>query len=289
MNLANIWSIITKVIDICFVWIAFYYILKNVKNNTKMALIVKGVIIILIVKFISDLLNLYTVGVILEYAIEWGPLAIIVVFQPEIRAVLESIGRTQLLGRHRVLSISEREKLVNEIMKAMDYFRKNRIGALIVIEREVSLQEYIENSTKIYADISDSLLESLFYPNSALHDGGVIIQGDKITCAGSVFKTSMNQAISKKLGTRHRAAIGISKESDSIVVVVSEETGKVSVAKGGTLIADVREDVLKKILISNIVTKRLNESKNKNEKKLENLCKISIQTGKKISIIKNKI
>ena len=125
MNLSSIWTIITKVIDICFVWIAFYFILKNVKNNTKMALIVKGLIIILVVKVISDLLNLYTVGVILEYAIEWGPLAIIVIFQPEIRNVLESIGRTQLLGRHKVLSTGEKEKIINEIMKAMDYFRRN--------------------------------------------------------------------------------------------------------------------------------------------------------------------
>ena len=255
MNLANIWSIITKVIDICFVWIAFYYILKNVKNNTKMALIVKGVIIILIVKFISDLLNLYTVGVILEYAIEWGPLAIIVVFQPEIRAVLESIGRTQLLGRHRVLSISEREKLVNEIMKAMDYFRKNRIGALIVIEREVSLQEYIENSTKIYADISDSLLESLFYPNSALHDGGVIIQGDKITCAGSVFKTSMNPNVNKKLGTRHRAALGLAEETDAIALVVSEETGRLSIAVDNEINYNLTLEEFKLMLLNELKPK----------------------------------
>ncbi len=252
MNLSNIWSIITKVIDICFVWIAFYFILKNVRNNTKMALIVKGVIIILLVKFISDLLNLYTVGVILEYAIEWGPLALIVIFQPEIRSVLESIGRTQLLGRHKVLSMTEREKIVNEIMKAMDYFRKNKIGALIVIEREVSLQEYIENSTKIYADITDALLESLFYPNSALHDGGVIIQGDKITCAGSVFKTSMNQNLSKKLGTRHRAALGVAEESDALALVASEETGRISIAKDSELHYNLTNEEFRSMLLDEL-------------------------------------
>ena len=252
MNLANIWSIITKVIDICFVWIAFYFILKNVRNNTKMALIVKGVIIILLVKFISDLLNLYTVGVILEYAIEWGPLALIVIFQPEIRSVLESIGRTQLLGRHKVLSMTEREKIVNELMKAMDYFRKNKIGALIVIEREVSLQEYIENSTKIYADITDALLESLFYPNSALHDGGVIIQGDKITCAGSVFKTSMNQNLSKKLGTRHRAALGVAEESDALALVASEETGRISIAKDSELHYNLTNEEFRSMLLDEL-------------------------------------
>ncbi len=255
MNLTNIWNIITKVIDICFVWLAFYYILKNVKNNTKMALIVKGVFIVIIIKFVSDLLNLYTVGVILEYAIEWGPLALIVIFQPEIRNVLESIGRTQLLGRHKVLSMSEKEKIVNELMKAMDYFRKNRIGALIVIEREVSLQEYIDNSTKIYADISEPLLESLFYPNSALHDGGVIIEGDKITCAGSVFKTSMNQALSKKLGTRHRAALGIAEESDAIALVASEETGRLSIAIDSELHYNLTLEELRSMLLDELNTK----------------------------------
>ena len=255
MNLSSIWTIITKVIDICFVWIAFYFILKNVKNNTKMALIVKGLIIILVVKVISDLLNLYTVGVILEYAIEWGPLAIIVIFQPEIRNVLESIGRTQLLGRHKVLSTDEKEKIINEIMKAMDYFRRNKIGALIVIEREVSLQEYISNSTKIYGDISEALLESLFYPNSALHDGGVIIQGDKITCAGSVFKTSMNQNLSKKLGTRHRAALGIAEESDALALVASEETGRLSIAKDSELHYNLTNEEFRTILLDELNNK----------------------------------
>lgn len=255
MNLSSIWTIITKVIDICFVWIAFYFILKNVKNNTKMALIVKGLIIILVVKVISDLLNLYTVGVILEYAIEWGPLAIIVIFQPEIRNVLESIGRTQLLGRHKVLSTGEKEKIINEIMKAMDYFRRNKIGALIVIEREVSLQEYISNSTKIYGDISEALLESLFYPNSALHDGGVIIQGDKITCAGSVFKTSMNQSLSKKLGTRHRAALGIAEESDALALVASEETGRLSIAKDSELHYNLTNEEFRTILLDELNNK----------------------------------
>lgn len=255
MNLSSIWTIITKVIDICFVWIAFYFILKNVKNNTKMALIVKGLIIILVVKVISDLLNLYTVGVILEYAIEWGPLAIIVIFQPEIRNVLESIGRTQLLGRHKVLSTGEKEKIINEIMKAMDYFRRNKIGALIVIEREVSLQEYISNSTKIYGDVSEALLESLFYPNSALHDGGVIIQGDKITCAGSVFKTSMNQSLSKKLGTRHRAALGIAEESDALALVASEETGRLSIAKDSELHYNLTNEEFRTILLDELNNK----------------------------------
>lgn len=230
MTLNAIWSIITKIIDLGIVWLAFYYILKSVKNNIKMVLIFKGVVIILFVKILSDLLNLYTVGVLLEYIVSWGPLAIIIIFQPEIRSVLESLGRTQLLGIHRVLTVDERERIVYELMKSVEYFKKNRIGALIVIEREISLQEYIKNSTRVYADLTDDLLETIFYPNSPMHDGGVIIEGDRITCAGAVFKTSMNPNISKRLGTRHRAALGIAEESDAIALVVSEENGRISIA-----------------------------------------------------------
>ena len=119
MTLSSVWSIVSKIIDISLVWLMFYYILKNIKNNVKMDLIVKGVFILLVVKLISDLLNLYTVGLLLEYVFEWGPLAIIVLFHPEIRSVLESIGRTKLLGRHKVLTVEEREKVVYEIMDAV--------------------------------------------------------------------------------------------------------------------------------------------------------------------------
>ena len=255
MSLSYIWSIITKVIDICIVWIGIYYILKNVKNNIKMVLIVKGVIIVLIIKMISDLLDLNTIGIILEYAVAWGPLALIVIFQPEIRSALEIIGRTQLLGRHKVLTVSEREKVVNEVMKAVDYLRHNSTGALIVIEREISLQEYIENSTKIYADINDALIETIFYPNSPLHDGGIIIQGDKITCAGSVFKTSLNQNISKRLGTRHRAALGIAEESDAIALVVSEETGRISIACEGNLHYNLGVEEFRALLLEKLSPK----------------------------------
>ena len=252
MNLTALWSIVTKLIDICIVWIAFYFILKNIKNNIKMVLIFKGVIIILLVKLLSDLLDLYTVGVILEYAIQWGPLAIIVIFQPEIRSVLESLGRTQLLGRHKVLTVDEREKIVYEIMRSVEYLRKNRIGALIVIEREISLEEYIENSTKIYADISESLLETIFFPNSPLHDGGVIIQGNRITCAGTIFRTSMNPNVSKRLGTRHRAALGIAEESDAIALIVSEETGRLSIAMDGELNYNLDLDQFRMLLMDGL-------------------------------------
>ncbi len=230
MTLTMVWSMITKILDICIVWIMFYFIFKNLKNNVKMVLIFKGVILILFIKVLSNLLNLYTVGILLEYVISWGPIALIIIFQPEIRNVLESIGRTQLLGRHKVLTVDEREKVVFEIMTAIEHLKRQRIGALIVIERNMSLQEYIVPATKLYADISSQLLEAIFLPPNPLHDGGIIIQGDRLTCAGAVFKTSMNPNVNKKLGTRHRAALGVAEETDAIALVVSEETGRISIA-----------------------------------------------------------
>ncbi len=230
MTLTTLWSMVSKILDISIVWLMLYYILKNVRSNVKMTLIVKGVILVLVVKLISSWLNLYTIGLLLEYVISWGPLALIIIFQPEIRTVLESIGRTQILGRHKTLSGDEREKVVHEIMETVEYLKRNRIGALIVIERDISLRDYIDPATKVYADLTSELLSTIFFPNTALHDGGVIIQGNRITAAGAVFKTSMDPNVSKKLGTRHRAALGIAEETDALALVVSEETGKLSIA-----------------------------------------------------------
>lgn len=255
MTFTSIWSIITKIIDISLVWLMFYYLLKNLKNNIKLVLIFKGAALIIAIKIISNLLDLYTIGMLLEYVISWGPLALIIIFQPEIRNILESIGRSQLLGRHKVLTVDEREKVVFEITSAVEFLKRNRIGALIVIERNVSLQEYIEPANKIYSDITAPLLESIFYPNNPLHDGGVIIQGDRLTCAGAVFKTSMNPNLNKKLGTRHRAALGVAEESDAIALVVSEETGRISIAVDGTLNYNLTLEEFKLMLLDELKPK----------------------------------
>ena len=256
MTFDSITSLITKIIDVLLVWGAFYYILKNLRKNVKMVLLFKGILIIVALKIISDLLNLVTIGYILDYIITWGPLALIVIFQPEIRNILEYLGRSQLLGRHKVLTVDEREKIVYEITNAMDYLKKARIGALIVIERDNSLGDYIEKSKKIYADISSDLLISIFFPNNPLHDGGVIIQGDKITSAGAVFPTSDNMKISKRLGTRHRAALGISETGDSIALIVSEETGRLSMAINGELNYNLTTDEIKLILLEELRPKK---------------------------------
>ncbi len=256
MTLSNALSILIKFIDISLVWFMFYFILKNMRNNVKLTLIFKGVAIVLILKLVSDWLNFKTIGWLLEYIIMWGPLALIIIFQPEIRNILEQLGRSQLLGRHKVLTVDERERLVYEIIQAMDYLRKTRIGAIIVIERDVSLSDYIDKAKKIYADLSNELLISLFFPNNPLHDGGVIIQGDRITCAGAVFPTSNNIKTNRRLGTRHRAALGIAEETDAIALVVSEETGRVSIAVKGELFYNLSLDDVRMMLIDELRPKQ---------------------------------
>lgn len=256
MTFDSIVNLFTKLLDVLVVWLVLYYILKNLRKNVKMILIFKGIIIILILKVVSDIFDLVTVGYLLDYMITWGPLALIVIFQPEIRNVLEYLGRSQLLGRHKVLTVDEREKVVYEIVGAMEVLKKERIGALIVIERDNSLNDYITKSKKIYADISSDLLISIFFPNNPLHDGGVIIQGDKISSAGAVFPTSDNLKISKRLGTRHRAALGISEVGDCISLVVSEETGRLSIAMNGELNYNLTLDEVKMILLEELRPKR---------------------------------
>ena len=214
MTINSLLTMLKTLIDISLVWILVYAVLKNLKNNVKMVMLLKGALIIIIVKVLSDYFNLLTIGIILEYILTWGVIALIIIFQPEIRNALEQLGKKQILTRHRSLTLDEREKVVYEVMNSIDYLRKARIGGLIVIEREISLNEYIQKSKNLSAEISSELLISIFFPRNPLHDGGVIIQGNKITSAGAIFPISLNGKINKKLGTRHRAALGISEESD---------------------------------------------------------------------------
>lgn len=257
MTINSVLTIIQTIVDISLVWMLIYFVLKNLKNNIKMILIFKGVLIIIILKLLSDyVFKLTTLGYLLEYVKMWGPLALIIIFQPEIRNILEQLGRKQIITNHRTLTMDEREKVVYEITNAVDYLRKARMGGLIVIEREISLNQYIERSKNLYADISSELLISIFFPRNPLHDGGVIIQGDKIACAGAVFPISLNNKINKKLGTRHRAALGISEEADCIAIIISEETGKVSIAMNGVLNYNLSLDDMRMILIEELKPKR---------------------------------
>ena len=245
MTVDSILELARKLLDVLLVWGLLYFVLKSLRKNVKMILLFKGILIIVIVKILSDLLDLVTIGYLIDYVIEWAPLALIVIFQPEIRDALEQLGRTKLLGRHKTLSLSEREKTINEIAGAIEALRKQKMGALIVLERDVSLDNYINHAQKIYAKVSNPLLTAIFFVNNPLHDGGVIIQGDQIACANAVFPTSDNVSISKRLGTRHRAALGISERSDCLAIVLSEETGRISLANSGLLLYNLSLDELK--------------------------------------------
>lgn len=256
INFMTILSILRKLADISLVWLIFYFILKNIKNNVKLSLIFKGVAFVLILKIVADICGFTTIEVLLEYIIQWGPIALIVIFQPEIRNILEQLGRSQLLGRHKVLTVDERERVVYEIMNSIEYMKKERIGALIVLERDISLANYIDKAKKIYADLTSDLLIAIFYEGNPLHDGGVIIQGDRITCAGAVFPTSSSSKINRRLGTRHRAALGLAEETDAICVVVSEETGRVSIAIKGELFYNLSLDDVRMMLIDELRPKQ---------------------------------
>ena len=259
ITVTSVITIIKKIIDISIVWLMFYIILKNIRSSVKLTLLFKGVIIIIALKIISDVFGFTTVGLLLEYVIMYGPLALIVIFQPEIRNILEQLGRNQLLGRHKVLTVDERERLVYELVQAMDYMKKQKIGALIVLERDISLGNYIDKAKKLYADLSSDLLIAIFYEGNPLHDGGVIIQGDRITCAGAVFPTSSNPKINKRLGTRHRAAVGVTEETDCISLVVSEETGRLSVAIKGELFYNLSIEDVRMLLIDELKPKTNSE------------------------------
>ena len=202
--------------------------------------------------------------------------ALVVIFQPELRRALEQIGTnkfTHLFGIEKDLETRTREDIY-KIVIAVEEMAKTKTGALIVMQRDIGLNDIVSTGIEMNSEISPQLLVNIFVPNTPLHDGAVIISNNKISAAACILPLANGQDISKELGTRHRAAVGISKETDAVVIVVSEESGKISIAKDGTLIADVREDELKKILIKSIITNRLdNKEKNKIEK-LKNIKKV---------------
>lgn len=280
----NPFNLITTILDVIIVLFLLYCFIKIVKGSRAWQLI-KGIALLIIATWISGLLNLDILNWILTGIMNWGVIAIIVIFQPELRRALEQLGTSKLtkfFGLNSDLAAKTKEDIYKVVIAATE-LAKTKTGALIVIERDINIQDIISTGIPMDSEVSPQLLVNIFVPKTPLHDGAVVISNNKIAAAACVLPLSDDTDIAKELGTRHRAAIGISKESDSIVVVVSEETGKISVAKDGTLIADVREDVLKKILISNIVTKRFTEKNIGKEKGLSALKKkINKYIGQKI-------
>lgn len=253
----NPFELITLIIDLALVIFLLYCFFKIVKGSRAWQLI-KGIALLIIATWVSGLLNLKILNWILTGIMNVGVIAVIVIFQPELRRALEQLGTnkiTKFFGIDKNLETRTKEDIYKVVIAATE-LSKTKTGALIVLERDIKIQDIIATGIPMDAEVSPQLLVNIFEPKTPLHDGAVVISGNKIAASACVLPLADDKDISKELGTRHRAAIGISKESDAIVVVVSEETGKMSVAKDGTLIADVREDVLKKILISNVITKR---------------------------------
>ena len=262
-------KLVSLILDIAIVIFLAYELLRIVKDSRAWQL-VKGIAFLIIATALSKLLNLYILNYLLSTIMDWGVILVIIIFQPEIRRALEQLGGTNRFTRFFGFDkdiITKTKEDIYKVVIAVYELAKHKTGALIVMERDIEIKDVIATGIPMDADVSPQLLVNIFVPNTPLHDGAVVISNNKIAAAACMLPLASDQDIAKELGTRHRAGIGISKESDSIAIIVSEETGKVSVAKDGTLIADVREDVLKKILINNIVTKRLNEAKAKSERK----------------------
>ena len=261
----NPWSIITLIIDIFIVSFLTVQIVKILKGSRAMQL-VKGIIFLLVITWLSSIFNLKILNYILTTVMTYGVILLIILFQPELRRALEQLGSSNKLTRYFGLEkdiISKTKEDIYKIGIAVMELSKTKTGALIVIERDIKLKEIISTGVTINAEISPQLLVNIFTPNTPLHDGAVIISENKVAAAACMLPLASDGNIARELGTRHRAAIGMSKESDAIIVVVSEETGKISIAKEGTLIADLKEEALKKILISNIITKRFKEEDKK--------------------------
>ena len=269
---ANPFELITLIIDLALVIFLVYCFFRMVKGSRAWQLI-KGIALLIVITWVSGLLNLKILNWILTGIMNLGVIAIIVIFQPELRRGLEQLGTnkfTKFFGIDKDLATKTKEDIYKIVIASVE-LSKSKIGALIVIERDIKIQDVISTGIPMNADVSPQLLVNIFEPKTPLHDGAVIISGNKISAGACVLPLADDNDIAKELGTRHRAAIGISKESDAIVVVVSEETGKISIAKDGTLIADVSEDALKKILISNVVTKRFAVEKRERRNKIKEI------------------
>ncbi len=256
------WQIVTFVLDMTIVIFLLVYFVKVAKKSRVWQLL-KGIVLLIVITILSNLLELRLLYFILTSFMSYGVIALLIIFQPELRRAIEQLGSrtfSRLFGIDKSIMDKTKEDIYKVVIAAEE-MAKSKTGALIVFERDIKIQDIIETGIKLDAEISPQILVNIFVPKTPLHDGAVIISNNKITAAACILPLADDKDIARELGTRHRAAIGISKESDAIAVVVSEETGKISIAKDGTLIADVKEDALKRILIKNLVTAKFGSEK----------------------------
>lgn len=256
-------KIFTTLLDAIIVVFLIYKAVKMLRETRAWQLL-KGIAVLIFITILSGFFELHILNYILTSVMSYGVIMLIIVFQPELRRGLEQLGTTNRISRFfgidQDLNSKKKENIYKIAIAAVE-LSKQKKGALIVIERDIRIQDIISTGILINSEISPQLLVNIFEPNTPLHDGAVVISDNKIAAASCMLPLADDKDIARELGTRHRAAIGVSKESDALVVVVSEETGKMSIAKDGTLIADVREDVLKKILIKNLINEPVHSNK----------------------------
>lgn len=243
---------ILDILDIVIVAYAFYKLFMLIKE-TRAEQIVKGIIVLLVATKASELLQLHVVNWILKNTMTVGIIALLIVFQPELRRALEYIGRTKFIkkpiGEFQNEDIDES---IEEIIEALWSLSRQKIGALIIIERDTGINDIIQTGTIINAKITRQLLINIFIPNTPLHDGALVVKNNRISAAGCFLPLSESKSINKELGTRHRAGIGISERSDCISIIVSEETGHISVAIDGKLRRDISKEYIKVLLNKNL-------------------------------------
>lgn len=233
IDLSPVAPLIT-IVDVLLVWYVFYKLMTIIRG-TKAVQLLKGIIVLIIARLLTDVFGLDTLRWMMDQVLPYGFLAIIIIFQPELRRALEQLGRGRLFARTMTQELEERDRLIEAFMKAVSYMAKRRIGALISVEKETGLSEYIETGIPMNSDITSELLINIFIPNTPLHDGAVIVTKNRIAAAGCYLPLSESPFISKELGTRHRAALGISEVTDAVTIIVSEETGAVSITADGDI------------------------------------------------------
>lgn len=236
---------ILDIIVVSYIFFKAYMLIKE----TRAVQLLKGILLILLLLPVSSFLQLNMLNYILSKTITIGVLSMIIIFQPEIRRVLEHLGRSAFNDRHILEDEEVMEKVVSEVVDAVDNLSKSKTGALIIIENRTGLGDVIATGTKLDAIVSAALLENIFVVNTPLHDGATIIRNDKIVASGCFLPLTNNDEISKALGTRHRAGLGISENSDALTIIVSEETGNISLAVNGKLTRNYTKDRLKDILV----------------------------------------